>query len=433
MMWVPRTALLAAVAIALMGARTPTNDEYALLVLANQSRANPAADGGTEPVVPPMRWSDQLAAAAQAHTDDMVAHTYPGHTCFQHNSCNGQLWSTRVGSFYPGWAWLGENIGSGLNDPRYMHTGWMRSPDHRANLLSGAFNDFGSAFGSATDNFGPLPLATEDFGSKGLLSLGSSAYPTIPAGAAVLGAGAGTHELIVNYWHYHGGPPQMVVAILGDECVPMALNQGTPTHGTYHAFRTWFDCTPFAFQAVRSDGVVVRWPAVGGIIAGDSDASCVPYSATRPTKDCLGPSSTPAPGATPTPTPVPMLGHVRFTARDHDTTGRDYVRLVVDLPRFDPAGVSIGLFVKLNGTDYWSAQMPVLAPDQKRRAWRTRGASLRPTGAGYRLYVTQTAAEVARPRPGVVDLTVSLPMGDLTARAAAIVHGHSVTASRAVL
>src|SRR5581483_11706534 len=58
--------LLAAVAAspAWASAGPPTNDEYALLVLTNESRAEPSADGGTEPVVPPLIWNDALAAAA---------------------------------------------------------------------------------------------------------------------------------------------------------------------------------------------------------------------------------------------------------------------------------------------------------------------------------------------------------------------------------
>ncbi|HZR82749.1 MAG TPA: CAP domain-containing protein [Candidatus Binatia bacterium] len=352
-------------------ARTPTNDEVALLVLANQSRANPSADGGTEPVQLPMWWNDALAAAAQAHTDDMAAH--PG--CFQHNSCNGTRWSTRVSQFYPGWQWLGENIGSGTNDPRWLHQGWMRSPDHRANLL-GPFNEFGAAIGSGTDNFGPFPMATEDLGMRSLVP--QEMIPTLPAGCILprQGTPSEQRELLVNYFHAHGGPPRAVRAIVGSTCVDMTLAQGTPTHGTYRAQRalSGSGCVPLVFEAIRSDGARYRWPESEAILVAFGGASCAERTTNVPTRDCGGggvpsptPTATPTPAPTPTATPAPdgvSLSGARVVlkpGRADASNGR--VNLTTNLavpPSFDPTAGSIRVAVAYGSNGEWSRTLPAL-------------------------------------------------------------------------
>ena len=101
------------------------------------ARSQPSLDGGREPAQPPYVWNDDLAKAARFHTWDMITHN-----CAQHDSCNGEAWWRRVRRFYPGSFSLGENIGAGA--PPAAHTGWMESPDHRAEILSASHREFGS-------------------------------------------------------------------------------------------------------------------------------------------------------------------------------------------------------------------------------------------------------------------------------------------------
>jgi len=63
---------------------------------------------------------------------------------------------------YGGYRTLGENIlrGPATMSADAMHTAWMNSPDHRANILSPAFTSVGVGLASANGQV----WATEDFG-----------------------------------------------------------------------------------------------------------------------------------------------------------------------------------------------------------------------------------------------------------------------------
>ena len=143
-------------------------EDLALLVLANEARAAQN--------VPPLAWNADLGDAALAHSEDLAAH---GGNCDLHNSCNGELWYKRVQRYYPAWVALGENVATSISDPVQLHEGWMSSAGHRANILNSSFTEFGAGIALGQTNFGKLAFATEDFGSRGLMS--ASAYPALPA------------------------------------------------------------------------------------------------------------------------------------------------------------------------------------------------------------------------------------------------------------
>ncbi|MEK7649672.1 MAG: CAP domain-containing protein [Patescibacteria group bacterium] len=260
-----------------------TNEEIALLVLANEARSNPAAFGYTNPIVPPLRWSDELARAARAHSVDMAENN-----CYQHNSCNGQTWWKRIQAYYPGWTALAENIITVGGIPEYMHRDWMNSAGHRAHILSGGLVDFGAGIALGESNFGLIEYGTEDFGTRSLPALTS--YPTLPGGTILprLG-GTQSRVLMVNYYHYNGGTPQ-VKALVGTSCVNLTLKTGNAAHGTYSVNRafTGNGCTPVVFEATRSDGQKVRYPATGAILVGtgDAGASCAYTTTVTPTINC---------------------------------------------------------------------------------------------------------------------------------------------------
>jgi uncharacterized protein YkwD len=93
----------------------------------------------------PLRMNAKLTKAARAHTLDMVRNTY-----FEHNSLNGRTPFQRMlatGYVPRGAAWtLGENIGWGteeLSEPASLVDAWMRSPEHRANILNGRYREIG--------------------------------------------------------------------------------------------------------------------------------------------------------------------------------------------------------------------------------------------------------------------------------------------------
>jgi uncharacterized protein YkwD len=354
----------------------PTNEEYALLVFANEARSNPAVSGGTEPAVPPMVWSDGLGAAARFHSDDMAENG-----CFQHNSCGGGSWINRVESYYPSWEWLGENIGSGTDDPAGLNSSWLSSPGHRANILSGAYNEFGGGIAIGQDGFGPFPVATEDMGEHALIAL--ELLPTLPAGTVLprIG-GTEARQLVVNYYHYHGAPPSAVRARVGSSCVNLALRTGTATHGTYAASRSisGSGCIPLVFEAVRSDGLVARFPASGSILVGvgSSGANCAETTTASPSASCGSgplPTPTPTPGAGPTPaaTPTPvvapaaMVGAKGLFRPSHKKPDQGQARVGADVDAgasFDPRTNAVRIDVSLPGGAQWSEVLPASCGSQ---------------------------------------------------------------------
>jgi uncharacterized protein YkwD len=121
----------------------------------------------------PLRSSSALATAAAGHSRDMVRRRYFAHTA------PGQVTFTRriERSRYArgGAAKLGENLAWGMGapaSPRAVVRGWMRSPEHRANVLDPAFRAIGVgiapgvpvATASAAASTGAT--YTTDFGSR---------------------------------------------------------------------------------------------------------------------------------------------------------------------------------------------------------------------------------------------------------------------------
>lgn len=113
----------------------------------------------------------QLQAAAQRHTDDMVAQSY-----FAHNgpagddplsriTDSGYLSNDSVGYV------VGENIAWGtltLATPGSIVNAWINSPEHLANMLNAAYRDTGmAASGQAPPTMAlgqPGAVYTQDFG-----------------------------------------------------------------------------------------------------------------------------------------------------------------------------------------------------------------------------------------------------------------------------
>jgi hypothetical protein len=328
----------------------PTNDEYGLLVLVNELRSDPAAQGFSDPVVQPLVWDDGLAAAARYHSDDMAENG-----CFQHNSCNGGSWSSRIGRYYPGWEWIGENIVGVAMTPRQIHSVWVNSPGHRANMLKGAFADYGSGIAVGDDG---TPYATADFGTRALRALGS--IPAITAGAAMPRMGGrGSRELIASYYHYNGQAPQAVRALVGSSCIPLTRVSGKAAYGTYAATRSLSGsgCQPLVFEAIRSDGKRYRFPASDSLVIGIDAASCPERTATAPTASCGD-----GPLPTPTPTPPPGGGgsmgmeKVQIVLRPGPASGGKGVASVQALlapsAHFDPRSGPVQIVVGYPGGSY---------------------------------------------------------------------------------
>jgi len=91
--------------------------------------------------LPPLRSTLRLTRAARAKNADVAR-------CgFSHTAC-GYAFEYRINQAGYRWTRVGENLGFGsgsLGRPYAIFSNWMRSPAHRANILSPGFRDLGIA------------------------------------------------------------------------------------------------------------------------------------------------------------------------------------------------------------------------------------------------------------------------------------------------
>jgi uncharacterized protein YkwD len=72
-----------------------------------------------------------LIRAARMHAEDMARAAFVSHT-----GSDGSDPSQRLDRVGYAWIWVGENIAAGQESPDDVVLGWLRSEDHRANVLS---------------------------------------------------------------------------------------------------------------------------------------------------------------------------------------------------------------------------------------------------------------------------------------------------------
>ncbi len=93
---------------------------------------------------------DRINAAAQAHSEDMLANNYFSHTGLDGSSFADRL--RRAGYPDP----RSENIAMGYTNAASVMTGWMNSPGHKANILDCSAKAMGLGLAGTywTQNFG---------------------------------------------------------------------------------------------------------------------------------------------------------------------------------------------------------------------------------------------------------------------------------------
>ncbi|WP_245820938.1 CAP domain-containing protein [Geodermatophilus pulveris] len=127
--------------------------------------------------LPPVGWSDQLAAVARDWSATMAE---TGR--FEHQDLGAVLGSAEV----EGLRAMGENIAttSAPVPAGVLHTGWMRSDEHRANVLNPGFDRLGVGVVCAADG---SVWATQEFGrtvSADLPAIASEPPPQEPIARA---------------------------------------------------------------------------------------------------------------------------------------------------------------------------------------------------------------------------------------------------------
>jgi len=110
--------------------QTPTlRVERELFAAVNQARR---AQGLT-----PLRWDESLAAAARRHAEAMAEHGSA-----QHGFEGEPSLSARVKQAGAHFSWLSENVIQGPS-PEFIHTQFMKSAPHRANILDRDMDSIG--------------------------------------------------------------------------------------------------------------------------------------------------------------------------------------------------------------------------------------------------------------------------------------------------
>ena len=90
--------------------------------------------------ISPVTWNTLLEAAAQRHSNDMA-----NNNLFSHYGSDGSSPWDRIRE--AGYSMLsgGENIAAGYSTVLSVIEGWLKSPGHRANIMSPYFREIGAA------------------------------------------------------------------------------------------------------------------------------------------------------------------------------------------------------------------------------------------------------------------------------------------------
>jgi len=140
------------------GANPLADLERQMWALVNHERLNPETSAETGGRAQPLRWNENLAAVARAHSRNMLEQRF-----FDHVDPDGRTLSTRISEAGIPWQAVGENIaiyttvpgaeGAFMNEPRFQH-------NHRGNILNANYTDVG--IGIVQGSNGSLYI-TQDF------------------------------------------------------------------------------------------------------------------------------------------------------------------------------------------------------------------------------------------------------------------------------
>jgi uncharacterized protein YkwD len=129
-----------------------TEQEGEIIALVNRERTR---DG-----LPPLKFSPRLAVIARGHSYDMAIRHYRSH-----NSPDGVAPADRISGVGISYKAVGENIyvddsADSADVPQHALTGWMHSPEHLANIISGEFTETGVGIAQSADG---ATYVTQDF------------------------------------------------------------------------------------------------------------------------------------------------------------------------------------------------------------------------------------------------------------------------------
>ncbi|MFJ7265360.1 CAP domain-containing protein [Streptomyces sp. NPDC099050] len=124
----------------------PSGAPAEVLALVNKERAAVGC--------PAVTVNAKLTKAAQAHSEDMAAHSHMSHTGSDGSDPGQRI--TRAG--YQ-WSTYAENVAYGYDTAAKVMEGWMNSPGHKRNILDCGVNEIGIGLAQ------PGQYWTQDFGA----------------------------------------------------------------------------------------------------------------------------------------------------------------------------------------------------------------------------------------------------------------------------
>ena len=129
-----------------------TDQETEILGLVNQQRVRSG--------LAPLKFSARLAVVARGHSYDMAMRHY-----LAHNSPDGVAPADRISGVGIGYRAVGENIymddsADASDVPQRAMKGWLKSPEHLANIISSKFTETGVGIAQSSDG---STYVTQDF------------------------------------------------------------------------------------------------------------------------------------------------------------------------------------------------------------------------------------------------------------------------------
>ena len=179
----------------------------------------------------PLFYDLDLNQAGRFHSQDMYANDH-----FDHDSSDGTSFFDRIARFYAESSYVGENIAQGYPTAEsVLLDGWMCSPGHRANIMSGDYNELGVGVVTNyyTQNFAAGPVQTSS-----PIAMGNHS-PENPMGPV---------EFLADF---QGFEPNELVVVVDGSPTKMFLTYGVAHQGLYTAEMTVLgdsDCHEYYFR-----------------------------------------------------------------------------------------------------------------------------------------------------------------------------------------
>lgn len=111
----------------------------------------------------PLQVDNQLAQAAQNHSQSMASQDF-----FSHTGANGSTPFERILKTGYEYQAAGENLAAGYTTPEAVVSAWMNSPGHRDNILNPQFTEMGTGYEFLANDTGSV-----NYGHYWSLSLGT--------------------------------------------------------------------------------------------------------------------------------------------------------------------------------------------------------------------------------------------------------------------